>query len=182
MVLPPDKPHACEERLSAPWTIHWGQVTGALLPDYLEALTVVPSRPVRHIGDDLQCARLFSEVLESLRRGASFPDLILASNALAYWLSLLIQKRRENPRANSDAVSKVAETIIYMSDHLHVPLRVPALARKDGALKLHPREIPCLDRLQKTVEALPSKESEFIGEMMGEVDTTKFVAKDYEVG
>lgn len=129
VVLPPDKPHACGERLSAPWTIHWVQVTGALLPDYLEALTVVPSRPVRHIGDDLQCARLFSEVLDSLRRGASFPDLILASNALAYLLSLLIQKRPENPRENSDAVNKVAETIIYMSDHLDAPLRVPALAR-----------------------------------------------------
>ena len=61
-------------------------------------------------------------------------------------------------------------------------LRLIRDAHKDGALKLHPREVPYLDRLQKTVEALPSKESEFIGEMMGEVDTTKFVAKDYEIG
>lgn len=61
-------------------------------------------------------------------------------------------------------------------------LRLMRDAHKDGALKLHPREVPYLDRLQKTVEALPSKESEFIGEMMGEVDTTKFNAEDYEIG
>jgi len=55
-------------------------------------------------------------------------------------------------------------------------------AHKDGALRLHPREVPYLDRLQKTVEALPSKESEFIGEMMGEVDTSRFVPADYDIG
>ena len=60
-------------------------------------------------------------------------------------------------------------------------LRLMREAHQDGALKLHPREVPYLDRLQKTVEAMPAKEAEFIGEMMGEVDTTKFVANDYEL-
>jgi methanol--5-hydroxybenzimidazolylcobamide Co-methyltransferase len=61
-------------------------------------------------------------------------------------------------------------------------LRLLRDAHRDGALKIHPREIPYLDRLQKTVEALPAKEAEFIDEMMAEVDTTKFVAADYEIG
>jgi hypothetical protein len=55
-------------------------------------------------------------------------------------------------------------------------------AHRDGALKLVPREVPWLDRLQKAAEALPAKETEFITEMMAEVDTTKFVAADYEIG
>jgi hypothetical protein len=55
-------------------------------------------------------------------------------------------------------------------------------AHRDGALKLHPREVPYLDRLQHTVEALPAKEPEFIDELMAEVDTTKFVAADYGIG
>jgi methanol--5-hydroxybenzimidazolylcobamide Co-methyltransferase len=46
-------------------------------------------------------------------------------------------------------------------------------------LKINPREVPWLDRIQKTVEALPERENEFIGEMMGSVDTAKFTAKDY---
>ena len=52
-------------------------------------------------------------------------------------------------------------------------------AHKEGLLKFHPRELPWLDRMQKAVEAIPSNEAEFIGEMMGAVDTTKFVAADY---
>ncbi|MGO8930818.1 MAG: methyltransferase MtaB domain-containing protein [Limisphaerales bacterium] len=61
-------------------------------------------------------------------------------------------------------------------------LRLIRNAHRDGALKIHPREVPWLDRLQQTVEALPAKEPEFIDEMMAEVDTTKFVAADYELG
>lgn len=52
---------------------------------------------------------------------------------------------------------------------------------KDGRLNIHPRELPWLDRMQKTVEAIPESEAEFIGEMMSVVDTTKFVAVDYEL-
>ena len=39
-------------------------------------------------------------------------------------------------------------------------------AQKDGCLRIHPRELPWLDRMQKAVEAIPASEAEFIGEMM----------------
>jgi len=52
-------------------------------------------------------------------------------------------------------------------------------AHGGGRLKLPPREISWLDRMQKATEAIPASESEFIAEMMAEVDTTKFVAADY---
>jgi methanol--5-hydroxybenzimidazolylcobamide Co-methyltransferase len=52
---------------------------------------------------------------------------------------------------------------------------------REGRLKVHTRELPWLDRIQKAVESIPSSEVEFINEMMGEVDTTKFVAKDYQL-
>ena len=61
-------------------------------------------------------------------------------------------------------------------------LRLIREAHRDGALRIQPRELPWLDRLQKTVDALPSKETDFIEEMMGQVDTTRFVATDYEIG
>jgi hypothetical protein len=54
-------------------------------------------------------------------------------------------------------------------------------AHHEGALKLSPREVPWLDRLQMTVEALPAKEAEFIEEMMAEVDASRFVAADYGI-
>ena len=60
-------------------------------------------------------------------------------------------------------------------------LRLIREAHADGALKILPREVPYLDRLRKTIEALPSGETEFIDRMMVRVDTTKFLAGDYEI-
>jgi methanol--5-hydroxybenzimidazolylcobamide Co-methyltransferase len=52
---------------------------------------------------------------------------------------------------------------------------------KDGALRLHPRELPWLDRIEKSLDAMPGTELEFISEMMGQADQSAFVAKDYDL-
>ena len=36
--------------------------------------------------------------------------------------------------------------------------------------------------MERTLDALPADESTFVTQMLGEVDTTKFVAADYEIG
>ena len=58
-------------------------------------------------------------------------------------------------------------------------LRLLRDGHKDGQIKISPRELPWLDRLQQAVESIPAAETAFITEMMGEVDRTKFVAADY---
>jgi methanol--5-hydroxybenzimidazolylcobamide Co-methyltransferase len=63
-----------------------------------------------------------------------------------------------------------------------VALRLVRQSHQDGALKLPPRELPWLDRLQETLETLPAGEEQFISEMMGQVDTSKFIAADYGLG
>jgi hypothetical protein len=60
-------------------------------------------------------------------------------------------------------------------------IRLLREAGQAGRLKIHPREIPWLDRMQKAVEAIPASESAFIGDIMGQADTTKFVAADYNL-
>jgi methanol--5-hydroxybenzimidazolylcobamide Co-methyltransferase len=61
-------------------------------------------------------------------------------------------------------------------------LRLIREGHRDGALKVLPREVPWLDRLQKAIEALPADETEFITEMMGRVDTTRFIPAEYGIG
>jgi hypothetical protein len=39
--------------------------------------------------------------------------------------------------------------------------------------------LPWLDRIQKAVESIPADESVFIGQMMAQVDTSRFVPADY---
>lgn len=55
-------------------------------------------------------------------------------------------------------------------------------AHRTGRLRLAPRELPWLDRMQQAAETLPDTELAFIGEMMGEVDTSRFRAADYGIG
>lgn len=50
---------------------------------------------------------------------------------------------------------------------------------RDSRLHIHHRGAYWLDSIQKTVEAMPDREDEFIAQMMGEVDTTKFIAAEY---
>jgi methanol--5-hydroxybenzimidazolylcobamide Co-methyltransferase len=61
-------------------------------------------------------------------------------------------------------------------------LRLLRDAHRDRRLKLHPREIPWLDRLQESLETLPATETEFIELMLPQVDTTRFIAADYDLG
>jgi methanol--5-hydroxybenzimidazolylcobamide Co-methyltransferase len=60
-------------------------------------------------------------------------------------------------------------------------LRLLREAHAGGRVRIHPREIPWLDRMQKALEGLPASEAQFIGEMMGTLDQSKFVAADYDL-
>jgi len=52
-------------------------------------------------------------------------------------------------------------------------------AHQAGRLKINRPELPWLDRIQRAVEGMPADEDSFVAEMMGTVDTGKFIAKDY---
>jgi len=58
-------------------------------------------------------------------------------------------------------------------------IRLIREARQDGFLAIHPRELPWLDRMETALDSVPSSEAAFIGEMMAEVDTTRFVPEEY---
>lgn len=85
-----------------------------------------------------------------------------------------------------EAVVAVANRIVSAPDHyqagraagLHA-LRLLREAHAAGALRLPARELPWLDRMQQALEDLPGTEPEFIDQMLGEVDATRFRAADY---
>lgn len=128
LVVPPDTAHTYGAHPSNPWTIHWVHAAGGHLGEYLRRLGATAAAPVLPIGEDLQLTRLFHEVVKSLQRGFSFPDLLQASHALAHLLALLIRHRHDGNHDVSDAAQKAAQSIVYMSEHLDQPLRVTELA------------------------------------------------------
>jgi methanol--5-hydroxybenzimidazolylcobamide Co-methyltransferase len=60
-------------------------------------------------------------------------------------------------------------------------VRLLRSGHKEGCLKLAPRELPWLDIIQDAVEEMPAREDAFINQIMSSVDTSKFVAKDYDL-
>jgi glyoxylate utilization-related uncharacterized protein len=80
LVLPPDVPHTCGAHVSNPWTIHWAQAAGGNLREYLIELGVSAHSPLVRMGDDLQLARLFNEMVRTLEEGTSFLNLLHASH------------------------------------------------------------------------------------------------------
>lgn len=137
LVLPPGVPHAYGAHASNPWTIHWAHAAGANLPDYLAELGVSRRAPLVALGEHLELARLFNEIVAALGRGFSFTDLLHASHTLAHLLAVIIRLRHEQRRDASDTVEKVAQAIIYMSEHLDQALRVSALAALANLSQAH---------------------------------------------
>ncbi len=85
-----------------------------------------------------------------------------------------------------ESVMEIARVIVA-SDHPYLAgknaalttIRILREAHAAGRLKIVPKELPWLDRMQRTLEALPDNESAFIGEMMGFLDRSKFIPGEY---
>lgn len=87
-----------------------------------------------------------------------------------------------------DNIIAIARTIVssagYYDAGRRVALQTIEMLRAGaaaGATTISERELPWLDRMQKALEALPEDEGQFIAQMMATVDTSKFVAADYDL-
>ncbi len=87
----------------------------------------------------------------------------------------------ESAIALANAIVQAPTAVAAGREAALTAVRMLRAAHQAGQLKIHPRELSWLDRIEKTVETIPESESEFINEMMGRVDTTKFVPADYDL-
>jgi len=87
----------------------------------------------------------------------------------------------ESALAIAQAIVQAANPVAAGKAAALTAVRLLCEGQLAGRLKIPPREIPWLDRIQKAVETIPANESEFIGEIMASVDTTRFVAGDYDL-
>jgi len=85
-----------------------------------------------------------------------------------------------------DVVLDIARAIVAAPDH-YAAGKAAALtaiaairaAHDAGRLKLPEREIPWLDTMSDAVNDLPAAESRFIEQMLGRVDTSRFIPAEY---
>ncbi|MEI7730645.1 MAG: AraC family transcriptional regulator [Verrucomicrobiota bacterium] len=128
LVIPSHQPHSYGANTTNPWTIHYVHALGSNVREYLRELGVSVKNPVTHLGMDMQLALLFNEVAQTLERGLAYLDLLQASHTLGHLLALLIRHRYAYHPDAADGLQKVAQCIVYMSEHLDQPLKVSRLA------------------------------------------------------
>jgi methanol--5-hydroxybenzimidazolylcobamide Co-methyltransferase len=80
----------------------------------------------------------------------------------------------------------IAQSIVAASSYYEAgkaagrtALRLIREGHAAGQLKLPVRELPWLDRLQRALDSLPESESQFINDMLGKVDRSKFILSEY---
>ena len=79
-----------------------------------------------------------------------------------------------------------AKAIVEADSHYHAgkavaleAVRLMKAEHKAGKLKIIPRELPWLDRIEEAVSDLPEDENEFISDMMEVVDASKYNPAEY---
>jgi len=128
LVLSACQPHGYRVYSFKPWTFYWAYFTGTNAREYLEELGVTNRTPVVRVGENLQLVHLFNELIRTLKGGLSYTNLLEASQTLGHLLAVLIRLRHQEAYSHSDNAHKVAQSIVYMSEHLNEPLRVATLA------------------------------------------------------
>ena len=124
--------------------------------------------------------RLMNQALAEGRAGALLYQKWLVNSDAALDPQAYVLKP-ESAIAIAHAIVNAPTPVAAGRNAALTAVRLLREARKNGQLKIHPRELSWLDRIEKTVENIPESEAEFIGEMMGSVDTTKFVTADYDL-
>jgi len=132
LVLPPGGPHSYGASEFQPWTIFWFHVAGEDVRLLLPEFGALGENPVVYLGDDPQIAALFEDVLDLMEHGHAPFQLLHASRMLAYLISLMIWRARENWRAVPDAKQKISYCISYMKQHIDKPLRLTTMANLAG--------------------------------------------------
>jgi methanol---5-hydroxybenzimidazolylcobamide Co-methyltransferase len=117
---------------------------------------------------------------------ADGPD---AARQLRKWL--VQSDAHRDPQAyvlSPDNAVAIARSIVQAPDTLRAGQAAARTAlglmrdgHREGALHLAQREVVWLDRIEKALDALPDDEPTFIRHRMNEVDTTRFVAAEYEI-
>jgi len=85
----------------------------------------------------------------------------------------------ENAVALAEAIVRAPDAYAAGRAAALTAVRLIQEGHKQGRLRLAPRELPWLDRMVKELESMPDSESAFIEQVMGQVDTAKFIPAEY---
>ena len=141
LVVPPGSPHVYGADEQRPWTIFWVHVKGESVPLLLSELGITPESPVLYLGEDPELMGLFEELLEVVEHGYAASRLLYASQILGHLMGLMIWNRARNWRGHLDVAQKVAQSIVFMKQHLSQPGTAASFAALANLSESHYRSL-----------------------------------------
>ena len=108
-----------------------------MLPTYFAALSSDREHPVVPLGERIQLRMLFSEIRRHSTPGRDDWQDLHAAQTLGYLLSTAVQCHLAGGRPATAGVHRVAQCIVFMSEHLDRPLKIAALAAQAGLSPAH---------------------------------------------
>jgi len=124
LIIHPGLPHSYGADPDDPWTLWWLHVAGRDLAEFLHAVGMTPSTPVRTVSDIYRVVGLVEEVVHWMGEDSTWENLVAASGA-AWHLMALLSADRQPSGSRSTSVDLARE---YLRNHLAERVAVSDLA------------------------------------------------------
>lgn len=140
VIIPRGLPHAYGSLAADdPWSIYWAHFTGSRSHRYIPGDSA--DAPLWRVPSDklAEVTHLFHSIFQRLDRGATLANMIVASHAFTYALSLMLHgaNHRDEPPGGQEGARRVEEAISYMQSRIHESLTLSELAGWTNLSKGH---------------------------------------------
>lgn len=133
LLIPARIPHRYYADTKRPWSIWWLHVTGADVPDLVDAIGLTVGKPVASLTDPVAAFALVESICDSLERDETWASLIAAAGA-GWSLMARLAAERQRRSGDTEPLRLVQD---HLREHLTAPVRLPELAELAGFSTSH---------------------------------------------
>ncbi|WOO40611.1 AraC family transcriptional regulator [Rubellicoccus peritrichatus] len=132
VVIPPNQSHTYRASSNEPWSIFWIHFGGEQLPEVMEYLIEDRKTPLLFVPDRQIMKNAFEDIYVCLSYNYSDAGLLAMSTALMSLVSKIKLHHKDNNQEVRKIEQRVAGTIAFMHEHLHMHLCLRDFARRAG--------------------------------------------------
>ncbi|WP_145670369.1 AraC family transcriptional regulator [Chitinophaga polysaccharea] len=132
--FPPYIAHSYAASAERPWSIFWMHLSGKNVEELMEAVGLNTQRAPIHTVHSEERVKLFHQMLNTLTKGFSVPNLLYANLVLPNYLGTFISPDSFTNLSPASTIDNnyINTAIIYMQQHIDEQLSVEVIARELG--------------------------------------------------
>ena len=132
IIIPPNTPHTYQADETDPWSIFWIHFTGEQAQSLLDSITEPAHHPLLFVPDTRLMRNAFEEVYACLNYHHSDAGLLAMTSELLRLFSAAKLHQGFHDSQRQSVEDRVASTLVFMEQHLNMPLTLKDLAAHAG--------------------------------------------------